>query len=129
MYTYASFFLEVNNLTLFCSLLSDNLRRNSTWHHYLYLLLSVEFPSNHLIKLQTKESFRTSLTCIQKHIVNVTSLIPMKLGVNKKSRPLYRFRIEDSKILFPVKDYNFYGPFHATLILLIHLYSLLLCEK
>ena len=62
------------------------------------LVLSVEFPSNHLIKLQTKEPF-SSLTCIQKHIVNVTSLIPMKLGVNKKSRPLYRFRIEDSKIL------------------------------
>ena len=61
------------------------------------LVLSVEFSSNHLIKLQTKESFRTSSTYIQKHIVK-TSLIPMRLGVNEKSRPLDRFTIEDSKI-------------------------------
>ena len=62
------------------------------------LVLSVEFSSNHLIKLQTKESFRTSSTYIQKHILNITSLIPMRLGVNEKSRPLDRFTIEDSKI-------------------------------
>ena len=87
------------------------------------LVLSVEFSSNHLIKLQTKESFRTSLTCIQKHIVNITSLIPMRLGVNEKSRPLDRLQLKIAKSsqIFPIKDYNFYGNFHVTLVLLIHL--------